>query len=131
MTCQYGGVLTGMCVSHGNLWPCATERVLGDVSGERASQYRQYGTNESLKDGTGEFTHWLRPLSEENAWGIQEDLRNDYEAHEREYGAPTWMHLVREEVAEAFQEDDPVHLRAELIQVAALCVSWVEKLDQR
>ena len=41
------------------------------------------------------------------------------------------MHLVREEVAEAFAESDPARLREELIQVAALAVSWVEKIDAR
>jgi hypothetical protein len=35
---------------------------------------------------------------------------------------------VREEVAEAFQEADGPALVDELIQVAALCVSWVERL---
>jgi hypothetical protein len=39
--------------------------------------------------------------------------------------------LVREEVAEVFQETDPVKLREELVQVAALAVSWIEKIDAR
>jgi hypothetical protein len=43
----------------------------------------------------------------------------------------TWRHILAEEVAEAFAEDDPELLRAELIQVAAVAVRWVEALDRR
>ena len=61
-----------------------------------------------------------------------EDIcRADYEFYEKLHGQPTWMHLVREEVAEAFKEADPTRLEEELLQVAALCVSWVEKLQMR
>ena len=41
------------------------------------------------------------------------------------------MHLLREEIAEVFVESDADRLREELIQVAALAVSWVEKIDAR
>jgi hypothetical protein len=34
-------------------------------------------------------------------------------------------------VAEALAEDDPTLLRAELIQVAAVAVAWVEAIDRR
>ena len=35
-----------------------------------------------------------------------------------------------EEVAEAFEEHDPARLRSELVQVAAVAVAWVEKIDR-
>jgi hypothetical protein len=41
------------------------------------------------------------------------------------------MHLLREELAEVFQETAPDRLEAELVQLGALCVSWVEKLRRR
>jgi hypothetical protein len=34
-------------------------------------------------------------------------------------------------VEEAFAESDPTKLRAELIQVAAICAAWIHDIDQR
>lgn len=42
-----------------------------------------------------------------------------------------WLHILREEVAEAFAETDPVALRGELVQVAAVAVAWAEAIDRR
>ena len=46
-------------------------------------------------------------------------------------GTLTWRHILREEVAEAFEETDPAKLRAELLQVAAVCAAWVYDIDRR
>jgi hypothetical protein len=113
-------------------WQVATLAVLEDVFAERCEQERRYGhVNDLLLDGTGPEATWLPEVVSETAGAIQLDLRTDYEKFEAEHGLPTWMHLVREEVAEAFQEDDPARLEEELIQVAALCCSWVERLRKR
>lgn len=123
------------CIVHGGWYSyenrqCQTLDVLDDVRAERARQFAKYGTNSSLDYGTGE--PWLMPLSVDGVDRIQESLRADYEVYKQlNGGKPTWMHLVREEVAEAFVETNPQRLRAELLQVAALCVSWVEKIDAR
>ena len=45
-------------------------------------------------------------------------------------GLCTWLHILREEVFEAFAEKDAAKLRAELIQVAAVAVQWVEAIDR-
>lgn len=45
-------------------------------------------------------------------------------------GAQTATKVLEEEVAEAFAEEDKVLLRAELVQVAAVALKWVEKLDR-
>ena len=50
--------------------------------------------------------------------------------HAAEQGTVTYLHILREEVFEAFAEDDPAKLRAELIQVAAVAVQWVEAIDR-
>ena len=112
-------------------WRDDTRRVLREVMHEREQQVGRYGHNEELLDGTGPDEPWLGAVSELPAARVEEWFREDYERHERAAGAPTWMHLIREEVAEVFREDDPARLREEIIQVAALCVSWVEKLDRR
>jgi len=44
---------------------------------------------------------------------------------------PGWRLILNEEVAEAFAEHDPAPLRAELIQVAAVAVAWIEDIDSR
>lgn len=124
----------GRCAVHGGEYfpqtgQCQTLSVLDEVQAERARQFARYGTNEDLKDGTGE--PWLEPLSFQDAAHIESVLRFDYEVFEKTRGTITWMHLVREEVAEAFAEMDPEKLRAEVLQIAALCVSWVEKMDAR
>jgi len=51
--------------------------------------------------------------------------------HAAKRGAVTWRHILREEFAEAMAEDDPTALRAELVQVAAVAVAWVEAIDRR
>ena len=105
-----------------------TEAVLELVRQERVRQEARYGeTNRLLVGGTGPETRWLGPYTSDSADDIEKTLRSDYDdwgdAH-----LPTWTHLVREEVAEAFKESDPERLAAELVQVAALCVSWVDRL---
>ena len=123
----------GICYLHGGQWAdgCPTESVLQAVKEERARQFARYGTNDNLEDGTGADAPWLWPLAHLGASDIEAELRAQYEDHEREHGSPTWMHLIREEVAESFQESDPTQLEAELVQVAALCVSWVETIRGR
>jgi hypothetical protein len=106
-----------------------TRAILDLVLTERRAQEARYGhVNPVLVDGTGPEVRWLLPFAPHSAEEIQEHLRRDYEDFEDDAGNPTWLHLVREEIAEAFQEDDPQRLAEELIQVAALCVSWVERL---
>lgn len=108
-----------------------TMAVLQDVIRERVRQTEEYGDNADLEDGTSPDTCWLLPFTTASATVIESTLRDDYVDFEEDAGKPTWVHLIREEVAEAFQESDPKRLAAELIQVAALCVSWVEKIDAR
>lgn len=104
-----------------------TASVVNDLVRERCRQKDTYGEAQHLEDGTGERAFWLYPVSGLPADTIEAYLRDDYE-HRNEI---SWMHLVREEVAEAFKESDPVRLQEELLQVAALCVSWVEDIRSR
>lgn len=101
------------------------EDVLQLVREERARQSELYGDNADLEDGTGEG--WLTPWTWEEAPLIEQMLREDYERYDK----PNWVRLLREEVAEAFCETDPDKLVEELVQVAALAVSWCEKIKTR
>lgn len=131
--CRASGSEGTRCGVHGGyintqVGHCQTVNVLSDVRAERARQFARYGTNEDLLDGTGPEVEWFATYRAED---IEKSLRAQYEAHENEFGKPTFRHLVLEEVAEAFQENNPRRLREELLQVAALAVSWVEKIDAR
>lgn len=46
-------------------------------------------------------------------------------------GRGTWRDILAEEFNEALAESDPDRLRAELVQVAAVAVNWVEAIDRR
>lgn len=46
-------------------------------------------------------------------------------------GYGTWADILAEEVAEAYAERDHAKLRAELLQVAAVCAAWIHDLDTR
>ena len=112
-------------------WQIKTIAVLERVFSERIRQVSMYGHNEDLADAPGPHNHWLDGTSTAlhllNAREIEKAFRAEYETHER----PTWMHLVREELAEAFAEldvdGDPEKFVTEILEVAALCVSWAEK----
>lgn len=97
-----------------------TTAVLEDVAAERARQRARFGRQE-LADGTG-----LEPWDETER--DEARLRCDRATLA---GSLTWRHVLEEEVAEALAEADPVELRAELVQVAAVAVQWIEALDRR
>lgn len=46
-------------------------------------------------------------------------------------GKTAWDGILLEEVYEALAESDPSKLRAELVQVAAVAVAWIEAIDRR
>lgn len=43
----------------------------------------------------------------------------------------TWRRILDEEFREALAEEDPAKLRAELVQVGAVAVAWIEAIDRR
>ena len=97
----------------------ATNHVLVDVAAERSRQHAQWG-EQNLPDGTGlpgqpEIADRARRLCDRAA----------------AVGVLTWSLIMQEEMFEALAETDPAKLRAELIQVAAVAVQWVEAIDRR
>jgi hypothetical protein len=112
-------------------WQIKTIAVLERVFEERVRQVGLHGHNEDIEDGVGPDVCWLTPVaSATEAWEVQETFRDDYEEFKKtaENGKPTRMHILREEMAEAFElhGDDPRFVD-EIIQVAAVCVNWAEK----
>lgn len=105
----------------------ATLRVLSDIIGERSRQVAQFG-EQHWPDGTAPgLGAWGR-------YGAWEDQANEARSATQRAAAKdslTWRHILTEEVYEAFAENDPAKLRAELIQVAAVAVAWIEAIDRR
>lgn len=94
------------------------ESILIEVLQERRRQHARWG-EQSWPDGTG------TPADQE----VASSARARTSAR-LEQGTVTFRDILEEEVAEAFAEDDPALLRAELVQVAAVAVQWIEKLDR-
>lgn len=107
----------------------ATLQVINDVLDEREKQDAKWG-EQNHPNGTGPRTLPMPYAS--GSWSAQM-------AAERltvltncaaQVGLITWLHILREEVFEAFAESDPAKLRTELIQVAAVAVQWAEAIDR-
>jgi hypothetical protein len=87
--------------------------------------------NRTLQTGFGGSvppTPWLMPYSDADNGNVEAAFRADYEDYEKTHGLPTWMHLIREEVAELFNSHISSDMIEEAVQVAALCVSLCEQL---
>lgn len=95
-----------------------TPAVLAEVHAERARQDAKWGVQDH-PDGTG-------------AYGYAEMAHRAKQQCDRATveGTVSYRHILDEEVAEAFAESDPILLRAELVQVAAVAVAWIEKIDR-
>lgn len=102
-----------------NISGLITHRVLNEVHDERRKQDKKWG-EQNHDDGTG--GQWAYEKSED-AKALCEQARTD--------GSMSWSDILAEEFQEALAEDDQGKLRAELIQVAAVAVAWVECIDRR
>jgi hypothetical protein len=94
--------------------------VLRDVRQERDRQDARWG-EQNHPSGTE-----ASPMNE---------LSRDYAIAECDTlaraGKVTWRHILAEEVAEAVAEPEGPTLRAELLQVAAVALAWVQCIDRR
>lgn len=98
-------------------------RVLAEVRDERERQHAKWG-EQNPPDGTG-------PQRRQDIFALDPDLAKGRCAVAFQEGRGTWAHILAEEVAEALVESDPAKLRAELVQVAAVAVQWIEAIDRR
>lgn len=93
--------------------------VLDQIAAERDRQDAKWG-EQNHPDGTGQHPEI-----------IDADVARMVCQSAAEGGYLDWLHILREEVAEAFAESDPAKLRAELVQVAAVAVAWIGAIDRR
>ena len=93
--------------------------VYGAIARERAAQDARWG-EQNHRDGTGGLSRA----------GDAESMRQ-WTNRQAAEGTLAWIDILEEEVAEALAETDPAKLRAELVQVAAVAVAWIEAIDRR
>ena len=104
----------------------STVDVLVEIGEERARQDAKWG-EQNHPDGTGPKVAWGRLAHAEDH--VRDARLACQSAAAR--GDVTWRHIAQEKIYEAFAETDPANLRAELIQVAAVAVAWVQAIDRR
>lgn len=113
--------------------------VLDEIARERARQTAKHGDQSHLPDGTGPDIRLMGVPVIGAGWDlVAEDLADwakkrckRASQNEGGDGTITYEHILTEEWAEAIAESDPAKLRAELIQVAATAVQWIETIDRR
>lgn len=111
--------------------------VAADVRAERARQDTRWGIQDH-PDGSGPMLHALTGIDAtcdyylDHATGRQLASAAQVATMNRaERGIVSWADILLEEVFEALAEEDPVRLRAELIQVAAVAQQWASAIDRR
>ncbi len=115
--------------------------VLSAVLEERARQDAKWG-QQNHPDGTGPRTTPLFSPVEFLDDHLTADIvarklrdrcerRFAIDPRHREEPAGTWRDIFLEEGFEALAEDDPMKLRGELVQSAAVLVAWIEAIDRR
>ncbi len=64
----------------------------------------------------------IERIEQDNKWGV------------KDHSPEKWLSILAEEVGEAAKEiveDKPHLLRGELVQIATVCVAWLEQLDEK
>lgn len=107
----------------------AGSRALMAVVNERARQNAKWG-EQNYPNGTGPDKLPMPYGSGSWSASVAAERLTLLTNCAAQVGRCTWLHILREEVFEAFAEADQTKLRAELIQVAAVAVQWVEAIDR-
>lgn len=114
------GTLGWSCTDNGDYCPgCSMVPVLAEVQAERMRQIAKWGVQRRA-DGTP---------SGSATFNVEAAKRHCQRMEAA--GGAHWAAVLSEEFFEAMAESDLANLRAELVQVAAVCVAWVEDIDSR
>lgn len=124
--------------------PGATSLVLDEVLEERRRQYERHGDQTHLPDGVYPKAPNVilgvirdrsgRTLAALSSKGLGDALRErtrQASYNEGGDGSITFEHILSEEWGEVLMAENPVELRRELVQLAAVAVQWVEAIDLR
>jgi hypothetical protein len=110
--------------------PEVTQRVLDEVAEHRVWQAERYhDLNQTMPHGVGPGIAWMPGLVR-SAANIERACRADWDYdRDPDPALMSWLKLLREEVVEAFSCPTTACLRTELVQIAAVAVAWIEKID--
>lgn len=121
-------------VAAGRKMPLAARRhmqkVLREVERERHKQHAKWGAQPNPDATARSIEWWLE-------FGMTADTaRQACQNASEKRGGPgsCFLHILIEEVCEAMEEacaGNTDNLRKELVQVAAVCVKWIEQMDAR
>jgi len=104
-----------------------SQLVLGEIQDERNRQIEKWGiqNHKSVED----FTTDVVRLCEE--YEIPTENRAKFMC-EKSFSDenPTWTHIAIEELSEVVCAKNDYDRRQELIQLAAVCLSWIECIDR-
>ncbi|MBK8173161.1 MAG: hypothetical protein IPK60_22900 [Sandaracinaceae bacterium] len=104
-----------------------SDNVLDEIKSELARSIRKHPIS-SWPDGTTGAPCSLRDVDDTRMSLV---LRQEILRFLEKESLATWLSVLLCEVHEAASETDPARLRAELIQVANVCVRWVLDIDSR
>lgn len=104
-----------------------TNEIFTDIQREVDRQLTLWGLQDH-PNGTGPYVKV--GIVSERAYAASMDAK-DANAWRAAEGILTWMDILYEEVLESFAEEDLERLRVELIQSAAVIVSWVKDIDRK
>lgn len=90
------------------------------IDTERQAQLTKWG-DQHHRDGSSTYTNV----------SLCADLAEQMRKVNADPAELSWTTILLEEVYEAGAETDPAKIRAELIQVAAVCAAWIADIEQR
>lgn len=108
----------------------ATRGVLAEVLLERVRQDAKFGSDRDHPSIDPRFAYMPELVACAHGFPVEAVAKQACEAAFRE-GRGTWTHIAIEEISEAICADDDTARRAELVQVAAVAVAWIEAIDRR
>lgn len=98
------------------------EHISNEIIDETVRQVELWG-EQNHPDGTGPSGYHAHIEGVADRYRMSCDIATNN-------GTLTYRDILLEEVYEALAEEDKTKLREELIQVAAVCSSWIAKIDR-
>jgi hypothetical protein len=102
--------------------------IFAEIHDERRRQDARWGQQNHLS------VHFkprsLTPSPGQSMLPVESEIK-DLNALRAKKGTVTWSDIITEEVVEAVCADNELERRAELVQVAAVAIAWIECIDRR
>lgn len=109
--------------------------IASEVVSEIDRSIAKHGDQRHVPLGMGPDTYPLYlgsrvdPQTKASTLSLLATLATDSRSFSQGDGSVTWRDILTEEVFEAYAEADPAAVRAEMIQVAAVAMKIIDKID--